>query len=131
MKRQYRFLVLFVVLQGCCFRALAEGSPNITASDIVLLLLMVAGAFFLGNLLIAQLVFRLGNSWSRQPRRRIWGTYGMSLLGCLLGFASLRRGSTEDFGLILQVVLSSLAFAVGGYAVSGKAAPRDGSRNED
>jgi amino acid transporter len=127
--RHYRFLVLFSGIMGCCFTALAEGSPNIDASDIALLLLIVAGVYFLGNLIIAQLVFRLGNRWSPQPRRRIWGTYGMSLLGCIIGFASLRNGRTDDGGVIVQVVLSALLFALAGYAMSGKRISRDDNQD--
>lgn len=125
MERHYRILVLILGLQGFCFRAYAEAGKGIKDSDIVLLLLMVAGAYFLGNLVIAQLVFRLGNYWSRQPRRRIWGTYGMSLLGCLLGFATMRSTMYEDDGVLLRVVLFSLGFALLGYSVSGKVARTD------
>jgi len=116
-------MTLPLLLAGAA--AHAEAGKDISGGDIALLLIGVAAIFFLGNLALAALVFYGAHALGIRKRRKIWGTYGMSLLGTLISFGALRSGASSDGNVLVSAALWALAFAIIGYLCSPLANKQD------
>jgi len=116
--RLTRHFCVFIAFMLAAYTARAEQGKDISGGDIAVLLLGVAALFFLGNLILAGIVFFVGNALSTSKRRKIWGTYGMTMLGTLVSFAILRNGPAGDGSLSLFLVICALVFGTIGYLIS-------------
>jgi ABC-type uncharacterized transport system permease subunit len=105
--------------------ASAEAGKSIKMSDIVLFLVLAIVIFFGWHLLVAYAIFYFGNRRGRARRKNIWGTYGMSLLGSILGFAMMRNGPEGHYAVLFFTIVTGIAGGFAGYAVSPKANEKD------
>ena len=105
--------------------AWAEAGKSIKASDIILFLVVAVLIFFGWHLLVAAIVFYFGNRRGGPRRKNIWGTYGMSLLGSVVGFAMMRNGQASHYSVLVFVIITGIAGAIAGYSVSPKRNEKD------
>jgi hypothetical protein len=105
--------------------AWAEAGKSIKASDVILFLVIAIVIFFGWHLLVAAAIFYFGNRWGRVRRKNIWSTYGMSLLGWVLGFAMMRNGLQGHYTVLAFTILTGIAGGFAGYAISAKVNEKD------